>query len=122
MSDAPSLLNIAHPSHPVNRTLSVIKLLVLAVSVAAAIPTARNLYFSWKNDVPFNQVDHRLICFPVISREARNDVAEVVLFEFGICPDRAGEKPLAQRAEGNESDPKLLECGDDLRLGLSPPK
>ncbi|MFT3730344.1 MAG: hypothetical protein QM780_02810 [Hyphomicrobium sp.] len=60
MSDAPSLLNISHPAHPVNRTMSVIKLLVLAVSVAAAVPTARNLYFSWKNDVPFNQVDHRL--------------------------------------------------------------
>ncbi len=60
MSDAPSLLNLSHPAHPVNRTLSVIKLLVLAVSVAAAIPTARNLYFSYKNDVPFSQVDHRL--------------------------------------------------------------
>lgn len=60
MGDAPSLLNITHPAHPVNRTLSVIKLLVLAVSVAAAIPTARNLYFAWKNDVPFSQVDHRL--------------------------------------------------------------
>lgn len=60
MGDAPSLLNLAHPAHPVNRTLSLIKLLVLAVSVAAAIPTARNLYFAWKNDVPFDQVDHRL--------------------------------------------------------------
>jgi hypothetical protein len=55
-----SLLNLTNPSHPVNRTLTLIKLLVLAVSVAAAIPTARNLYFSWKNDVPFDQVDHRL--------------------------------------------------------------
>jgi hypothetical protein len=60
MSEAPSLLNFAHPAHPVNRSLSVVKLLVLAVSVAAAVPTARNLYFAWKNDVPFNQVDHRL--------------------------------------------------------------
>lgn len=60
MSEAPSLLNLAHPAHPVNRSISVVKLLVLAVSVAAAVPTARNLYFSWKNDVPFNQVDHRL--------------------------------------------------------------
>jgi hypothetical protein len=60
MSDAPSLFNLSHPAHPVNRTLTAIKLLVLAVSVAAAIPTARNLYFSWKNDVPFSQVDHRL--------------------------------------------------------------
>jgi hypothetical protein len=60
MSDTSSLLNLSSPSHPVNRTLTLIKLLVLAVSVAAAIPTARNLYFSWKNDVPFDQVDHRL--------------------------------------------------------------
>lgn len=60
MSEAPSLLNLAHPAHPVNRTISIVKLLVLAVSVAAAVPTARNLYFSWKNGVPFNQVDHRL--------------------------------------------------------------
>lgn len=60
MSDTSSLLNFSSPTHPVNRTLSLIKLLVLAVSVAAAIPTARNLYFSWKNDVPFDQVDHRL--------------------------------------------------------------
>lgn len=60
MSDTSSLLNLSSPTHPVNRTLWLIKVLVLAVSVAAAIPTARNLYFSWKNDVPFDQVDHRL--------------------------------------------------------------
>lgn len=45
---------------PVNNTVTFIKFAVLAVSVAAAIPTARNLYFSWKNGVPFNQVEHRL--------------------------------------------------------------
>ncbi|MBA2125211.1 hypothetical protein DLM45_03100 [Hyphomicrobium methylovorum] len=59
MSDA-SLSKLSNPSHPVTRTLTLIKLLVLAVSVAAAIPTARNLYFSWTNGVPFDQVDHRL--------------------------------------------------------------
>lgn len=60
MSDTSSLLNLSSPTHPVNRTLTLIKLFVLAVSVAAAIPTARNLYFSWTNGVPFSQVDHRL--------------------------------------------------------------
>lgn len=60
MSATSNLLNLSNPSHPVNRTMSLIKFAVLVVSVAAAIPTARNLYFSWKNDVPFNQVDHRL--------------------------------------------------------------
>lgn len=43
-----------------NHTMRMIQLGVLAVSVAAAIPTARNLYFSWQNGVPFNQVEHRL--------------------------------------------------------------
>ena len=60
MSDAPNRLNIAALARPANHTLSLIKLGVLAVSVAAAIPTAKNLYFSYQNGVPFNQVEHRL--------------------------------------------------------------
>ncbi len=42
------------------RWIGAIKLGVLAVSVAAAVPTARDLYFSWKNGIPYNQVQHRL--------------------------------------------------------------
>jgi hypothetical protein len=42
------------------RWISALKLGVLAVSVAAAVPTARDLYFSWQNGIPFNQVQHRL--------------------------------------------------------------
>jgi hypothetical protein len=42
------------------RAIPLIKAAVLAVSVAAAIPTAHNLYFSWKNGIPFSQVPHRL--------------------------------------------------------------
>jgi hypothetical protein len=42
------------------RWVSAVKLGVLAVSVAAAIPTARDLYFSWQNGIPFSQVQHRL--------------------------------------------------------------
>ena len=43
-----------------NHTMRMIKLAVFAVSVAAAIPTAQNLYYSWKNEVPFAEVPHRL--------------------------------------------------------------
>jgi hypothetical protein len=43
-----------------NRWVSAVKLGVLAVSVAAAVPTARDLYFSWKTGIPFGQVQHRL--------------------------------------------------------------
>jgi hypothetical protein len=50
----------AHSETAVNRTMSLAKFAVLAVSVAAAIPTARNLYYSWKTGVPFSQVEHRL--------------------------------------------------------------
>lgn len=42
------------------RWVSAMKLAVLAVSVAAAVPTARDLYFSWKTGIPFSQVQHRL--------------------------------------------------------------
>jgi len=50
----------SHGETAVQRTMQLVKIGVFAVSVAAAIPTARNLYFSWKNDVPFAQVEHRL--------------------------------------------------------------
>jgi hypothetical protein len=43
-----------------NNTMRMIQLGVFAVSVAAAIPTAQNLYYSWKHDVPFTEVSHRL--------------------------------------------------------------
>jgi hypothetical protein len=44
----------------VSRAMNLAKLGVLVVSVAAAIPTAQNLYYAWKTGVPFNQVQHRL--------------------------------------------------------------
>jgi hypothetical protein len=42
------------------RALPLIKAGVLMVSVAAAIPTANNLYYSYKHGIPFDQVSHRL--------------------------------------------------------------
>ncbi|HVZ05385.1 hypothetical protein [Hyphomicrobium sp.] len=93
MTDTSSLLNLSSPSHPVNRTLTLIKLLVLAVSVAAAIPTARNLYFSWKNDVPFDQVDHRLAQAALLEKnfDCKIDYRALVTqgnarVEVGSCP------------------------------------
>ncbi len=43
-----------------SRFMPFIKGAVLAVSVAAAIPTAQNLYYSWSHGIPFNEVSHRL--------------------------------------------------------------
>lgn len=54
-------LSMSEPvGRTVNRTMNVIKFLVLVVSVAAAVPTAQNLYYSYKHNVPFNEVSHRL--------------------------------------------------------------
>ena len=49
-----------HGGVAANRVMQAVKLAVLLVSVAAAVPTAQNLYYSWKTGVPFNQVQHRL--------------------------------------------------------------
>lgn len=50
--------------HPVARTvgttLPLIRAAVLAVSVAAAIPTAHNLYYSFAHGIPYKEVPHRL--------------------------------------------------------------
>src|SRR5581483_10364618 len=68
------------------------------------------------------QIHESLIRFPVLRREARNNIAEIALVEFGLFADLACEEPLAQRTEGDESNPEFLKSGDHLRLRLSPPK
>ncbi|RUP00627.1 hypothetical protein [Hyphomicrobium sp.] len=108
MSDAPSMLNFSHPAHPINRGMSVIKLLVLAVSVAAAVPTARNLYFSWKNDVPFNQVDHRLAQAALLEKNFDCKIAYRALMtqgnaviEAGSC-SKTGDISIRVRSPGGQ--------------------
>jgi hypothetical protein len=59
MSDS-SRLSLTALEKPVNRTMRIVQFAVLAVSVAAAVPTAQNLYYSWQHDVPFTEVSHRL--------------------------------------------------------------
>ena len=44
----------------VSKFMPIIRTAVLAVSVAAAIPTAQNLYYSWSHGIPFSEVSHRL--------------------------------------------------------------
>lgn len=60
MTDSSSRMPISALQKPVNHTMRVIQFGVFAISVAAAIPTARNLYYSYTHDVPFNEVEHRL--------------------------------------------------------------
>jgi hypothetical protein len=63
MSPDPSSMSklSAHPvAKHVSNTVPLIRAAVLAVSVAAAIPTAHNLYYSWSHGIPYSQVPHRL--------------------------------------------------------------
>jgi hypothetical protein len=64
MTDKAPRMSVAALAQPAktaaSRTMTMVKLGVLAVSVAAAVPTAQNLYYSYKHGVPFNQVSHRL--------------------------------------------------------------
>jgi hypothetical protein len=60
MPQAPFPLLSGSTATAISRAIPFIKAAVLAVSVAAAIPTASNLYYSWKTGIPFAQVPHRL--------------------------------------------------------------
>ena len=67
------------------------------------------------------QLDERLVLLQVFRLEARDATAEVHAVE-GVCAHLASEKALAEGAEGNESDPELLERRQDRRLGLPVPE
>jgi hypothetical protein len=64
MSQDPSSSMSKFAEHPVAKkvgsTVPLIRAAVLAVSVAAAIPTAHNLYYSWAHGIPYAEVPHRL--------------------------------------------------------------
>jgi len=49
-----------------------------------------------------------LVRLPRLRREARDDVAEVVLIESGVRVDLPREESLAQGAERHEADPELF--------------
>src|SRR5436309_2809963 len=69
-----------------------------------------------------NQINQRLIHFPVLRRKARNDIAEVGFLELRVFADLAGEEALSQWAKWNEPNPEFLQCRDHLRFRLSPPE
>src|SRR5712691_10303627 len=71
---------------------------------------------------PGEQVDQGQIRLPSLRREARHDVAEIGAVERRALVDLPREEALAQRAEGDEADPELLECRQHFRFRASPPQ
>src|SRR6266404_9051233 len=70
---------------------------------------------------PADKIHHSLICYAVLWREARDNIAEVRLIELGLFVDFAREKTFPQGTEWDEADAELLERWQDFRLRLSPP-
>src|SRR6266542_330869 len=68
------------------------------------------------------QIDQGLVRLARLRREARHDVAEVVLVERGLLVDLPGQEPLPERAERDEPDPELLERREHLLFRLPPPQ
>src|SRR5256885_2030240 len=87
-------------------------------------PCKRNLrrrYFLFLRKIT-NQVNYSLVRLAVFRREARNDVAKVVLVELSVVVDLAGEEAFPQWTEWNESDAKFLQRRDDFRFRLPEPQ
>src|SRR5437773_10748473 len=68
------------------------------------------------------QINHDLISFAGLGREARNDVAKVGTVEGGVFVDLSGEKAFPEGTERNQADSQLLECRNYLPFRLPPPE
>src|SRR5437867_248031 len=68
------------------------------------------------------QINQRLIRFPSLQGEARDEVAEIGAIELRILGDLAGEEALAKRAKWNESDPEFLEGWQRFLFRAPPPQ
>src|SRR4051812_579892 len=67
-----------------------------------------------------HQVDKGLVGLSRFHGEPREPGADVAFGELGRGAHRAGEEPTSERAERHEADPELLQCRQDLGLGLGP--
>jgi len=68
------------------------------------------------------QIDERQIRLAGLGRKTWNEIPEVGTPEAGILVDFPGEETRAERAEGDEANPKLLARRKNLRLGLAHPQ
>ena len=85
-----------------------------------------NLPFEFVQEVEIKTgafgADQGLVGLTGLGGEAGDGAANVGAVEGRRRADLAGEEPLAERAEGDQADPELLQGRDDLGLGLPPPQ
>src|SRR5512147_1249767 len=68
------------------------------------------------------EIDQSLIRFPSLSREAREDVAEVGTVERGALVDLSRQEALPERAVGDEADSEFLHGRQHLRFRSARPQ
>jgi len=92
-----------------NRVLPAIKVAVLLVSIAAAIPTAKNLYYSWLHGIPFAEVPHRLAQYDLWMKNLEYKVQYRALLiangnkvDAGACP-KTGDIAIKITGEGGRA-------------------
>ena len=99
--------------HPVTKTVGhtvpLIRAAVLAVSVAAAIPTAHNLYYSWAHGIPYSQVPHRLAQYDLWMKnlECKIDYRQLLTtsgtkVDVGAC-SKSGDIAIKVSSSGGQS-------------------
>jgi hypothetical protein len=80
---------------PLHRPLFYARLLAIAVAIVGAAPTARNLYYSYKDGIPLNEVSHRLQQYdiwvknfecPVNYHTVTTGGAQGTTIDVGACP------------------------------------
>lgn len=101
--------------HPVARTavgttLPLIRAVVLAVSVAAAIPTAHNLYYSFAHGIPYKEVPHRLAQYDLWMKnlECKIEYRQILTaggtkVDVGACPTSQDIAIKVSGAEGHST-------------------
>jgi hypothetical protein len=78
---------------PLARPLLIARIIAISAAVAGAVPTATNFYHSWKHDIPYSQVSHRLSQYDlwVKNFECKIDykaisTAQGTKVDVGACP------------------------------------
>src|SRR6266404_2829174 len=67
-----------------------------------------------------HQINQSLVHFAILRAETRHAAAEIGTVKLCVRVDLASQESFAQRAERNESDPKLFQSGHHFLFGLSP--
>src|SRR6056297_3347307 len=70
----------------------------------------------------FQQFDKRQIGFPVLLKESRYFVSEIVLSKYCILVHFSSEETFSQWTERHESDTEFFQHRKDLFLRLAPPQ